>query len=52
MVKHFAAQRLHNVLESVGHMGMGEITDTYYEHAVVLPLDDSMDGGFYSSPLH
>lgn len=42
-VKHFAAQRLKHVLDSVGHMGVGENTDTYYKHAVVLLLDDSME---------
>jgi hypothetical protein len=28
MVKHFAAQGLQNVLDSLGHLGMGEITQT------------------------
>jgi hypothetical protein len=28
MVKHFAAHRLQQVLDSMGHMGMGEITQT------------------------
>jgi len=28
MIKHSAVQRLQNVLDSVGHLGMGEITQT------------------------
>jgi hypothetical protein len=47
MVKHFAAQRLHNVLENVGHVGMGEITQTptmsmlWYFHLMAVWMEDS-----------